>query len=184
MKKTLGSYYCRYFSMPYLFREDLEAIERVIQDQLKPEKFHIAFNGCEYDNVADLEDLTTPAHVMVLYTKAPSLRLKLARSWSEIYAGDMTPGMDEVMRAISAIIGKTERKTLWAITKYSSWMAPLIGFGTVAISTNLIILHILPIQFQYVNAAFLAVSSIWWMIGYRFRVFQFSRIDLRKRPNA
>ncbi|HVO32408.1 MAG TPA: hypothetical protein VMU17_00745 [Elusimicrobiota bacterium] len=181
MKKTRGSYYCRYFNMPYLHRDDVEKIEAIIREKLKPSAYHIAYDGFEYDAVSDMAETGSPIYVMVFYTHAPSIRLKFARSWAELYAGDLGAETEEAVRAIADVVAGSERKWLWNMTKYSSWLAPILGFGTVAVTTNLMIMHLLPISFEYVNLMFLCGTAIWWAVGYRYRLFRFSRVDLSRR---
>lgn len=180
MKKTIGTYFSQYFKMPYLYRDDLEAIESEIREKLKPKKYHLACNGFEYDRLEEIPRDTIRTGVLVIYTHSPCLRLKFARSWTELYSGDEGTGIDDAVRRIAAIVAKAERRWLWGFCKFSAWLAPLIGFGSLAVGIGLIALGVLPIRSLYLLAWLLMLVSIWWAVGYRYCVHSFSGIDFQR----
>ena len=178
MRKSLGRYFCHYFKMPHLFREDLKAIEAIIQKELKPKAFHIAFDGVEYDSVEDIDLATESTHVLVIYTQEPAVRLKFARSWAELYCGIATPKILESGEKIAKIVHKRERENLWIFGKYSSWMAPLLGFGSIAVTMGMIHIGSWPADSLYAASTLLVFCAVWWAIGYRCSLYAFSRVDL------
>ena len=180
MKKTIGTYFSQYFKMPSLFRDDLEVIEKVICDELKPEKYHIACGGFEYDRLDDIPSDMGAAGVLVIYTHSPCLRLKFARSWTELYSGDEGVGIDDAVRRIALIVSKGERLWLWGFCKFSAWLAPLVGFGSLAIVIGLIALEMVPLRSLYLVVWLLIMVSIWWAVGHRYSVHSFSRIDFQR----
>src|SRR5260221_5941391 len=135
MKKSIGTYFSQYFKMPRLYRDDLEAIEKAIHEDLKPKKYSLACGGVEYDHLKDVPANVGVTHVFVIYTNSPTLRLKFSRSWTELYSGDGGTGVDEAIRKIAQIVSSTERLWLWKFCQSSSWLAPLIGFGSFALVT-------------------------------------------------
>src|SRR5262245_46396261 len=104
MRKTLGSYYCRYFKMPLLFQEELHAIEQIIEKDLKTESYCIATGWFEYKNLDDIPEAATPTNALVIYTHNPCLRLKLARSWAELQAGDDGRKIEHGIHKIADIV--------------------------------------------------------------------------------
>jgi hypothetical protein len=180
MKKTIGSYYSQYFRMPCLYREDLEAIEAIIREELKPAKYHVAFEGCEYESVQDVAGDQAEVHTLVVYTQDPSLRLKFARSWAELYAGESGPALDSAIRKIGQVVAATERHWVWAFSKFSAWAAPLLGFGCVAILSELFALGT-PARSLYSVLTLLLLTAVWWVLGYRNVFYRFSCLDLRKK---
>src|SRR5690349_8883232 len=113
MRKSKGTYFCHYFKMPHLIRDDLKAIESILNKELKPKAFHIAFGGVEFDSVEDIDSSNGVTHMLVLQTQEPTIRLKLARSWAELYCGAATPKTLECGENLAEIIRKRERKNLW-----------------------------------------------------------------------
>jgi hypothetical protein len=178
MKKTIGTYFSQYFKMPHLYRDDIELIEETILKELKPKKYSLACNGFEFKRLEDIPEKIKTTSVMVLYTHTPCIRLKFARSWAELYAGDDGTSVDAVKK-IAQFVSRGERPVLWKFCKLSAWLAPLIGFGSLAIFLGLIMLEVLTPNILYVMPWLLVFVSIWWAVGHRGSLHSFSRIDLQ-----
>ncbi len=164
--------------MPYLYRNDLEAIEKILLKELKPKKYSISCDGFEYEGVDEIAEYPTKTHVLVVYTHSPCMRLKFARSWAELYAGDDGDGMDAAIRKVAAIVTRAERSWLWFVCNSSSWLAPLIGFGSFAVAVGVIALWNAPGSLIYAAGLIMLAMSVWWGVGYRYRLCAFSSIDL------
>jgi hypothetical protein len=179
MNRTIGTYYSQYFKMPLVYRNDLEAIEKLIQS-LHPKRYRLACGGVEYEHLADIPSEIEAVEVLVIYTHNPCLRLKFARSWAELYSGEDSTEVNEAVREVSQIVTETERPLLWAFSKYSAWLAPLLGFGSLAVALGLILLDLLPIKSLYLVSWLLSLVSVWWIIGHRYSLHSFSRIELQR----
>jgi hypothetical protein len=123
--------------------------------------------------------------VLVIYTHSPCMRLKLTRSWAELYSGDDGEGVDDGVRMIAAAVARTQRRGLWALYKFSPWLAPLLGFGSMTIIMGLMMLGMLPLRALYVATWILMMASVWWAAGHYFMLHSFSRIDFHStRKNS
>jgi hypothetical protein len=180
MKKTLGTYFSQYFKMPHLYRDDLEAIEKTVRKELKPDKFILACGGFEFETVEDLASDMKTTSVLVIYTHNPCVRLKFARSWAELYSGNVNEGIADAVQKIAMIVSKGERPWLWRFCKLSAWLAPLIGFGSLTITLGLIMLEAISPRSLYLASWLLMTVSIWWAVGHRGSLNNFSRIDLQR----
>jgi hypothetical protein len=180
VRQSLGSYYSGYFKMPDIHRQNLTQIEDVILTELKPKRYHLACQGVVYDRVEDIPKDAGSTITLVVYTHEPCLRLKFARSWSEMYVEENSEAIDPAVRKISEIVRACERRTLWKLSKLSIWMAPLLGFGGTTLVVQLIFLGHLPLYALYWALGGLALASIWWATGYRFSLFRYSRICLNQ----
>ena len=179
MKKTLGNYCCEYFKMPRLDRRDLEKIERVIRAQLKPHEYHIALDGLEYDAVADIPSQEGLKFTLVIHTRRPVLRLKLAHSWAELYSEDLArsnPAID----GLSKVIAEKERKRMWRALRLAPVLAPSLGFGALALLAQLVFVGELPLAAYYPAFVMMACLAAWWILGYLYCFYRFSCIDLRR----
>jgi hypothetical protein len=180
MKKSIGTYFAQYFKTPHLYRDDLKAIEKVIREDLKPKRYSLACKGFEFDGIDDIPADIDHAGVLVIHTYSPWLRLKFARSWAELYSGDDGSGVDDAVRKIAFIVSKCERRWLWAFCKYSTWLAPLVGFGSLAVALGLIALDVLAMHSLYLVVWLLIWVSLWWAFGHHYSVYSFSRIDFHR----
>src|ERR1041384_4825084 len=138
MKKSRGRYVSCFYKMPYLYRDDLEAIELILRKDLKPAGLGIAFNGLEYERLADIPEKDRQTSNLVFYKQNPCLRLKLTRSWAELYTGEDAEYIHRAADKISQIVSRSERIWLWFFCRYTSWMTPVIGFGSFALIIALI----------------------------------------------
>jgi hypothetical protein len=180
MKKTLGTYFTQYFKMPHLYHDDLQLIEETILDHVKPEKYVLSCEGMEFTRLADLARELDSAHVLVMYTHAPCMRLKFARSWAELYSGEETTGTKEATRLIAQVVNRRQRLWLWGFCKYAAWLAPLLGFGSLAIMLGLMALGYLEVRVLYLEILFLLLGAIWWGVGHRYTLHSFSSLDFNR----
>ena len=179
MKKTLGSYFSRYFKMPSLYRDDLEALESIIRKELKPDAMHVALNGFEYDELSEVGDIAGPADTIVFYTHTPCIRLKFARSWAELYATDITEKNHAALTHMAELIPRTERRQLWLFAKLSTWIAPLFTFAALAIGPIFITLGWLELRPGFSATILLALlGMVWWVIGRHWTVSRFCKINV------
>ncbi|MFA5975898.1 MAG: hypothetical protein WC859_06990 [Elusimicrobiota bacterium] len=177
-KKSLGSYYSYSFKMPNIRRQDLAQIEEVILKDLQPQQYHLACHGAVYDRVADIPQDSGVEKTLVVYTHTPCLRLKFARSWAELYVEDHNDQIDPAIRRISAIVSSRERYMLWRFSKFSIWLAPLIGFGGISLTVDMIAQEKLPGTAIYGALGLLGLTVIWWTIGHWSSACRFSRVHL------
>ncbi len=173
-----GSYYACAFKMPSLNRSDLSEIEKVILESLHPERYHMACQGFLYNRVCDIPIDSDKAITLVVYTHAPCLRLKLARSWAELYCEDNNSERQDAIERIVNLVKSRERRNLWRFSKLAIWGAPILGFGLLS---EVVILvaggHLSPVMIKPA-IGFLLMTFIWWVIAYRVTLYRFSRIHL------
>jgi hypothetical protein len=179
MKKSIGTYYSHYFKMPHLYRDDLNAIEKAILHDLKPSRYRLAFGGVEYEHLDEIPQDTLSTNVLVIYTIGPSLRLKFSRSWTELYSGEDSTDTDETIRTIAHIVSRGERFWLWNFCQSSMWLAPLVGFGSFGLVTAWISMGYLSVRSLYLVTLLLIMMSIWWAVGYHYKLHAFSCVDLQ-----
>ena len=180
MKKSIGTYFAQYFKMPRLYREDLKAIEKVIREDLKPKRYSLSCGGFECEGLDDVPADIDHTGVLVIHTYSPWLRLKFSRSWAELYSGDDGSGVHDAVQKIGIIVSKCERPWLWTFSKYSAGLAPLVGFGSLAVALGLIALDVLALRSLYLVALLMIWVSIWWGFGHLYTYHSFSRIDFRR----
>jgi len=178
-KRSIGTYYSGYFKMPSVNRQDLLDIEKIVLSDLHPERYHVVCQGFVYDRVEDIPTDAGTAVTLVVYTHAPCLRLKFARSWAELYCEDNNAERDPVIRRLGDIVTRRERRTLWKFSRFAIWAAPMLGFGVVCEVVMLILAGHLSRSMVKPGVAFLVMMTLWWIIAYRATLFRFSRIRLR-----
>src|SRR5205823_4325005 len=74
---------------------------------------------------------------------------------------------------------------LWRFCISSSWLAPLLGFGSFALVSGAVAVGMLPTRIVFLAALLMLLMSIWWGVGYHFRLHAFSSIHLQQsRPKT
>jgi hypothetical protein len=183
MEKSLGRYLSQYFHMPHLYRDDLEAIERIVMEELRPESYHVALAGFRHKGVSEIPKELETVNTFVFYAHNPSFRLKLARSWAELYSDVEDPNAQASLKKILEIVKKNERPGLWLLCRKAPWLAPLLGFGMVAIITGCVNVGFLRPGAMAIAPVVLLIGAIWWAVGHYYTAFGFSRVTLHEnRP--
>jgi hypothetical protein len=180
-ENSRGLYYSSSYKFPRLRRQDLVKIEDVILNELRPQRYHIACHGLEYNRVAEVSPNSKCETTLVVYTHAPCLRLKFARSWAELYCEENSDSISGAIQRISAIVSARESRGLWLWSRFAIWAAPMIGFGTFCEIVILVSTDRLPREAAFAGSAVLALCYLWWILSYRLNLYRFSRIDLNSK---
>jgi hypothetical protein len=179
VRKSRGLYFTASFKMPALRRQDLIDIEKEILEQLKPQEYHLACWGDEYDRVDEISSESDTAFTFVVHTHSPCLRLKLARSWAELYCEESGEGARAVAHKISDIVRRREQALLWRSCKIAVWLAPTLGCAILSELVILIAWDRIPFSAIYPGLAFFLITYAWWIFSYRTTLFRFSRVTFR-----
>lgn len=127
--KKINQTFRKKLKMPYLFREDLEAIEKIIKIELKPQEYKLSTKEYEYDNVESIPknfELINEFHIKTDY---PYISIDFYGHDAQIYAGDDNVITVGAVIKIIKIISKRERKILWYCCMLSSLiLLPLYFF--------------------------------------------------------
>lgn len=161
------------FKMPNLFREDLENIEIIIKNDLKPSEYKLESESYEYSEVAEIKDTNKLTSQFRIQAYTPDVFIELTKKKAFIHADDDSVNTIGSIKKIIDIIEKRKRKFLWYSSKVGIWlMLPL---------NTLSILSLLPSSLQLIDklyAVIILVSSIIWLITIIYVTeYQFSIIN-------
>ena len=171
------------YKMPYLFREDLEDIENIIKD-LSPREFKFGTTDFEYKTIQEIpEDTVIRDFNIQIYD--PYISLYFSKNSARIYAGDDDIKTLGVIKKITDIIKKRERKLLWQLSRLSNFVAPillwlpfllLIFFDKETIKSNKVL-------FVVSTVIICVIAIAWFIISYRATLKKFSVVEFSYKKN-
>ena len=159
------------FKMPNLFREDLENIELIIKNYLKPSEYKLESESFEYSEVAEIKINPKQINNLRIQTNNPDLFIDLTKKKASIHADDDGVNTVGSIKKMMDIIEKRERKFLW----YSSNVGMLLILPLMTLS----ILSLVSLQLvDKLYAIIILVSSIILLVGGLYATeYQFSIIN-------
>ncbi len=169
--------------MPHIYREDLEKIENLILNELKPREYKIETNEYEYEKVEQLQkDLGTAVDLHV-QTYTPYLSIDFNKNSARVYSGDDDLKTMGAFDQIFSILSKKERRVLYYLSKVSVWVAPILFFAPIRALAEI---DKVDNPKLWVVLGVVLVSALWWVIGFYSSLYKFSIIDftyLKEKPN-
>lgn len=184
-KKT--QYFRQDFKMPHLFREDLEKLEDIIKE-LSPQEYKFETKDFEYKTIQEITkdvEVINEINDFHIQTYNPYVSLDFNNNSAYIYSSDDDIKTIGVIKKITDIISKRERKLLWQLSRLSSFLAPaliwfpfllMIFLSKETIKSNKI-LFVIATLILYI------VAIVWWIIGYNAHFKKFSVIELEYKKN-
>lgn len=156
--------------MPRLFRDDLNAIEKVIKEELKPESYKLETKEYEYEAVESIPKDTGTTTEFNIETRSPYISIDFHRSRADIYTSDDNLITTGAVAKILNILAKKERKILFWFQQVAIWIAPIL-FGTFiarAISRS---------AERWIFLAISLLAGIWWIFSFYNSMYKFSVIN-------
>lgn len=182
MKKKSKNY-SQNFKMPHLFREDLEEIENVLKE-LTIREYKVETKDFEYKTVQEIPISNDPVNDFHIHAYDPYISLDLNNFSARIYASDDDIKTIGIVKKITDIISKRERKSLWYLSNLSTWLAPIFFIVPPQIWAKLDEKKIQPNKIWLVILAIVFVLSvIWWTIGYLASLKKYSLIEFTYKKN-
>lgn len=156
--------------MPCLYREDLEAIEMIIKDELKPREYKFETKDYEFDNIGTIPKDIESSVDFHIQTYNPYISIDFNRFSASVYANDDDLNTIGALTKIIEILSKKERKLLYWSQKFA-WVAPMLLI--VPIST----LGKIKSTSPWFLLGFSIPAVILWIVSFYLSVYKFSRIN-------
>lgn len=159
------------FKMPNLFMEDLENIEIIIKNDLKPNEYKLESESYEYSEVLEIKNTTKQTGQFRIQAYAPNVFIDLTKKKAFIHADDDSVNTIGSIKKIIDIIEKRERKFLWYSSQVGVWLTLIL----VILSTlSLLSLH----WVVKIHAIIILIASVvWFMAVIYVTEYQFSIIN-------
>lgn len=165
------------FKMPNIFRDDLENIEDVIKQELKPQEYKLESESFEYTGMSEIKNELKQIGQFRIQSYSPDMFIEFTPKKAFIHADDDSVNTIGSIKKIMDIIEKRERKFLW----YYSNIGVLLMLPTMTLSIlSLISLHLTDKIYEIV---ILLSSIIWVVTGLYIAEYQFSRINFIHKEN-
>jgi len=110
MKQKTSPGYEQNFRSPHLYFDDLEAIEEVFRNQLKPKELSIYTEDFKYSHISEFNEKGKTLNKVRFSSYAPSISVNLYEYGASIVCYDQDLNAIGASKAISDIIIKRERK--------------------------------------------------------------------------
>jgi len=172
----------QHYKMPHMFRDDLEYIESIIKSQ-SPTEYKLESKDYEYKSIKEIpqDEIINNFHIQVY---DPYLSLDFKENSANIYASDDNIKITGVVKKISDIISKRERKLLWYLSTSSTWFAPGIFLIAIQLLTKISEKGInINRNWIIIIYLILILLVIWWIIGFNSSIKKFSVIEFSYRKN-
>ncbi|MBU1130990.1 hypothetical protein KJ840_02555 [Patescibacteria group bacterium] len=174
MKKKIQPF-SRDLKMPRLYRDDLESIEKIIKDKLKPREYKLETKDFEYDELGTIPKNNTPITDFHIQTHSPYISIDFNRFSAQIYAGDDDLNTTGALFKINDILSKKERKVLFWSQKIAVWLAPILFIAPIQALTE--IGEIKSVK-HWVALGMAFIAAIWWIVSFHSSMHRFSVITL------
>src|SRR3989344_2626885 len=161
--------------MPHLFREDLENIEKIIKEELKPNDYKLESESCEYQEVNEILNNENSLNQFLIQTHLPDITINFTKKNASVYADDDDIKTTGAIKKIIDVLHRRERKFLW----YSSKFGQIFAFTILAFS----VLSFFPVSFfnlEWEYGTIIAILSTIWIATillveeYKFSVIEFT----------
>jgi len=181
-KKKNYNYYALNFKMPHLFREDLELLEKIIKEELKPKEYKLETEEFEYQEFKEISEDTETTSEFHIQTHSPYISIDFSNHSARLYADSDDLKTIGALKKIEEIIFRRERKTLWRISNLSMWsivliyLPQLLSIMSPKIGSKLVFILLL---------TFIVMVILWFFIGFR-SLNNFSLIEFaysKNKPN-
>ena len=156
--------------MPHIYLDDIEAIELIIQEELKPNRFEIETEEYEYENILIKEKRTINEISINAYN--PYINIYLYNSNACIKTNDDTSILRGVVDKIYELLKKRERRILWLLVVPGYWI-------------NIVLINIL-IFMNHINT-WIIISRfifsfliVWIVVSFVVRFKRFSIVELNR----
>ncbi len=164
------------FKMPHLFREDLESIENIIKS-LSP-KYELETKDFEYNSVQEISKDIDPVNNFHIKMFDPYVSIDFSKNDACIYTSDDDVKTIGVVKKITDIILKRERKCLYYFSSLSTYLPSILFFltflGKEVIKSNKIL---------FLANFVLLFAVAWWIFGFYVRLYNFSVVEFAYRKN-
>lgn len=167
--------------MPHLFRGDLENIEKIIKEDLKPREYKLETRDFEYKDIEEINKDSDITNEFYIQTHSPYIHINFYKYSAEIYSGDDDIKMVGVIKKVTEIIEKRERRCLWFIFRAADVFAPII----IIVSLSLVFVIIQKKKFEdiwYLILIFIS-SIMWYIFDFYFSFWGFSKIEFVYKKN-
>lgn len=183
MKKKSQSF-SQNFKMPHLFREDLEELENIIKD-LSPRQCKFETKDFEYNSIQEISEKAMARNDFHIQMYDPYISIDFCKTSARIYSSDDDIKALGIVKKMSVIIEKRERKSLWKLSKLSNFLAPILIWSPFILmmffSKEIIKLNIVLFVITVLITWFMAI--IWWMVAYHAYLKNFSFIEFVYKKN-
>ena len=170
------------FKMPYLFREDIENIEKIIKEELNSNNYKLESEFFEYQKVEEIPSDENSLNQFIIRTYSPYIIINFTKNNASIYAEDDDIKTTGAVKKIIDLIHKRERKFLW----YSSKIGQIFAGVMLTLSIlSLFLKYLFNSEWEY--AIIIIILSIIWIViilfveEYKFSVIEFTH--KRNRSN-
>jgi len=176
-------YYTKRFKMPHLFREDLESIEYIIQNELKPKEYELETEDFKFSGVNEIPQDLPGTNQLQIHTRFPNIHIDFLKYEATIYRGDDDLNTVGAVTKLTEIISQRERKFLFSIS--ANWW----GLAAALISCNVSILILIE-QLKkaitdlkmWVCISVIVLSVTWIILVFR-NSFNFSEVEFIYRKD-
>jgi len=172
MKKKAQTF-SKDLKMPQLYRDDLEIIEKIIKDELKPREYKIETKDYEYDGLESIPEDNEQITDLHIQTYSPYISIQFNRFSARIYAGDDDLKTTGALTKIVEVLSARERKMLFWSQKVGLWLAPILFFAP---TRALIEIDRIKTPKHWFAIGLALAAVIWWIISYYLSMYRFSSI--------
>lgn len=173
MKKKVQTF-SKDLKMPQLYRNDLEAIERVIKEELKPREYKLETKEYEYDSLELIPEDAEPVTDFRIQTSGPYISVELNRFSARVYAGNDDINTTGALTKILGILSKRERKVLFWSQKIAMLFAPILF--AVSMPTLTTTNEITSVMHWIVAISVPLIAVFWWLVSVYSSMYKFSTI--------
>ena len=161
------------FKMPLIFRDDLEAIEKILKDN-QSRDFKIKTSDFEFDSVAEIDVKTKSRNEVSILSYGPYISIDFNKHSTYLHASDSEIRTIGIVSKIEEIIKKRERKLRWLSSKLSVWFA-----GPIFVVAFEVVTKLKERGFQesrWYGLVILLLIIIWWVRDFRHSLHSFSEV--------
>ena len=169
------------FKMPHLYKDDLEAIEKILQEELHTRSFSIEAGGYHYDSVREIDNQNAPVTELKIETHEPYITINFNKHSANLFISDSEVNTLGAASKIEQIIERRQRNFRWTNAKLATWLS---GGVTVifllAFTTNFSSKHLFATSIYFVG---FILSCIWIYSSYHQSLKQYCKVEFVESIN-